>query len=362
MDELDPLDAKNPINRNSPLLIFVFDLHNEIGSDTFKLLPTTDYELSSANVPTLPTFNNIQENLHFISATNVSFNPNTYALSQGDYSSSLGGALLRQAELALSIAIVDEFYSYDKVVLDGLKRLTLKVGKTSISANYDHIVNLMNLIKWMYDDRVRTRKKLFNERLTLEINESITLLEALRSHINTAFEQARERYNFVILDRKDAYIKELKDLLKDLRAQSDLYSLKIRNLLNNFLRDVLATSVLIGFTIFTKFSDNIGLDKHKLLNYVFGGLSAYFILSILFQAAVDITDLIITNKELIYWKRASKELISEKEFNLHYNSSLKSRKRSIRILYPLIALLYVVISILCLLYPGFLNGLKINSP
>ena len=46
--------------------------------------------------------------------------------------------------------------------------------------------------------------------------------------IERNYEQAKERYSFVMLERRDAYAKELAILLKDLKQQSELYSAKLR--------------------------------------------------------------------------------------------------------------------------------------
>jgi hypothetical protein len=223
-------------------------------------------------------------------------------------------------------------------------------------------MKLTEAVSWIYEDKPITRRKLFNDRLTLDIDEDKTLIENLYLHAENSLTQARERYIFVITERKDAYIKELKDLLKDLRSQSDLYSQKIRALLNNFLRDLLASIILIGFTIFTKFSDNLNLDKEKLLVYVFSGLGIYYIVSIILQVTIDCIDINITSKELKYWKNASKELLPEREFERHYNSSLKSRRRSIYWLYPIISILYVAISFACFVYPHIFKTLNIQPP
>jgi len=353
---LNAIDGRNPINKYSPLCIHVDGLSDQLGSDHLQLLP-----LGSTAQPStpegLPTFGKLQENIHFIANFPVVYNPNSYAFKAGNYSTPLGRSLLKLAEAALAVTVIDEFYGFKKVILNGLKRLPIEFGENEPATTYDHLQNLIDLTTWLYEDRVSTRKKLFNERLTLEIDESVNLLAALRKYGAAALVQAKDRYNFVILDRKDAYVKELKELLKDLRTQSDLYSTKIRTLLSNFLRDVLAALVLIGFTIFTKFTDNIGLDKHQLLTYVFDGLAIYFILSIVFQAAVDITDLCITTKELLYWKKAAKELISETEFNTHYENSLTARKTSIWIIYPLIAVLYLGIAYMCYKYPSIIDSL-----
>lgn len=358
---LDPLDSRNPINKYSPLQVYVQDLSSPLGSDTFQLRPITDITPLQVNGNSLPSFAKLQESIHFIADFPVGYDPNTYAFKPGNYSSPLGSALLRLAEIALTVTVTDEYYSFQKVILNGLKRLPLKVGEQEKGVTYEHVEKMTGLVTWLYEDRVSTRKKLFNERLSLEIDESINLIQALRKQAAPAWEQAKERYNFVILDRKDAYVKELKELLKDLRTQSELYATKIRTLLSNFLRDVLAMLVLVGFTIFTKFSDAMALDKHQLITYVFDGLGVYFITSIIFQAAVDITDLNVTTKELTYWKRAAKELISENEFETHYKNSLSARKTSIWIIYPLIALLYVAIAFLCFKYPSIIDVLIISE-
>ncbi|MBC7457672.1 MAG: hypothetical protein H7235_05295, partial [Bdellovibrionaceae bacterium] len=256
LSPLNPLDENSPLNRFSPLYIYVKDLENKIGNDILALVPF-DFDvklLPIQPISYLPTIKSIKESVHFISDIKTSFNLNTYALEAADYDSKLGRAMLKQSSIILSISIVDEFYDFDKVILNGLRRLSLPVYDASDNCTYQFVGSLVQLVKWIYEDRVNTRKKLFNERLTLEADDSKTLIKALQLHLGDSLEQAKERYNFVILDRKDAYVKELKDLLKDLRAQSDLYSQKIRGLLSNFLRDVLAALVLVGFTIFTKFT------------------------------------------------------------------------------------------------------------
>ncbi len=363
MNLVNPIEESNPINYFSPLKIIVKDLIYPIGSEYLSLIPA-DIKFSShkfLNTCRLPNFESLQENTHFISETKIRFNPNTYALSEGEYDTQLSHSLMRQSSIALSVCIVDEYYSYEKVILNGLKRMKLSIYNSLDSYNYELIKNQIDLVKWLYEDKIQTRKKLFNERLTLEIVESQTLVDALKNYLSESLEQAKARYNFVILERKDAYLKELKELLKDLRTQSELYSQKIRTLLSNLLRDILTALVLVGFTIFTKFSDNIGLDKKKLLIYVFDALAVYFIISIIFQSIVDITDLSVTNKEIRYWKRASKELISDNEFDKYHTGSLNSRKISMFILYPLIAFLYFLIAFSCYKYPSVLESLIVKG-
>ena len=120
--------------------------------------------------------------------------------------------------------------------------------------------------------------------------------------IEEATNQAQERYNFITYDRKDLYQKELKDLLKDLKTLSELYSNKLRSLLSNLLRDVLAAFILVGITLFSKTNEISQLFENKLIRYIFVAFGFYFILSAVFQIVTDIFDVVRSNKEFDYWK------------------------------------------------------------
>jgi hypothetical protein len=363
LNGINPIEETNPLNKFNPLKIIIKDLKISFGGEHLYFLPAEEKfsQVIHKNPLRLPKIERIKENVHFITDFSVSFDPNVYIITEGDYSSAISQCLLKQSSIVLASCMVNEFYGFDSIVIDGLKRITLKLTEDGLDFNFDFNQKLINLLHWMYEDRVSTRKKLFNERLTLELNEKESFIKSLQLFTDISLSQARERFNFVILDRKDAYIKELKELLKDLRNQSDLYSQKIRTLLSNCLRDALAAIVLIGFTIFTKFTDNLGLDNHMLLKYVFYALGIYYIASIILQAVVDCTDMGITNSELKYWKNASKELIPEREFNQHLNESLKSRRWSLKILYPIIGLLYLSMAFVCFKYPDFFEQLMIKK-
>lgn len=364
LNKLTPLDDSSPINQLSPLKIVIKDLAVPFGGEHLYFIPADEkyFSLAFKNPIILPGKEKVKENVHYITNFKVDFDPNTYVITNGDFSSDLSQSVLKQSSLLLASCLVDEFYSNDKIVINGLKLTTLKLfDSNDTTYDFSFYKSLIDLTHWVYEDRTSTRKKLFYDRLTLECNPEHSYIKSLQIHALSALRQAKDRYNFVILDRKDAYIKELKELLKDLRAQSDLYSNKIRSLLTSFLRDVLAGIILIGFTIFTKFTDNIGLDKNKLLEYVFYGLAIYYLVSILMQAIVDWVDIDITNRELKYWKRASKELIPENEFTKHLKDSLGPRRRSFRILYPLVSILYLALAFACFRYPTFFQNLILQN-
>lgn len=347
----DPLLQTCPFNNLNPLKVLIEGLACSFGGEQVQFIAPGSPTVPPLSVNyNLPDRDKLRENIHFITNDNVNINLKAYSV-QGGTGSDVEELFITKACIALTTCIVNEYYSFNKVILDGIKRVVISIDDGRTKINYDFYLKLLRLVDWIYEDRISIRKKLFNERLSLDLDTSGTLLEALTTCVDGALNQAKERYNFVIVDRKDAYVKELKELLKDVRMQSELYSVKIRNLLSNFLRDLLAAIVLIGFTIFTKFTDNTNLANQNLLKYVFYGLSAYYILSIFMQTIVDWIDINVSKLEILYWKNATKELLPEQEFKAHIDRSLKGRRRSLRIIYPLFVLCYLLIALACWKYP-----------
>lgn len=348
---IEPLSQDCPFNYINSIRILVEGLASPFGGESSQFLsPSSTIESRASANPQLPDRDRLRENIHFVTTENINVNLKAYCFTGGT-GSDLEKEFIYKSCIALSVSLVDEYYSSDKIIIDGIKRIVLKMDNGCTQIDYQFYQKLLELIAWIFEDRVSIRKKLFNERLSLDLVPTDTFIESLIKCMPGAFMQAKERYSFVIIERKDAYVKELKELLKDIRTQSELYSVKIRNLLSNFLRDLLAAIVLIGFTIFTKFTDNANLANQDLLKYVFYGLSIYYVLSILMQSIVDTIDINVSKKEMLYWKNATKELLPEKEFRAHIDSSLKGRRYSLRIIYPLFIICYLVIAYTCYKYP-----------
>lgn len=357
LDKSDPFDTKNPFHKLSPLVIYVEGLNQSIIGQSFQIIPFGQSVQTNTVQFKIPSTLEVNKLVHSVSVQEIVIDPSHFVFTPTD-DNEIEYRLYRLSALTMAASVVNEFYSVEKIITDGIRRIEMKLFENSDTITKKEYLNLLKLVSWIYEEKITTRHKLFTDRITLELDENNSFVFALSQHLENSLIQAEQRYNFVILERKDKYISELKELLKDIRNQSDLYSQKIRTLLNNLLRDVLAALVLVGFTLFTKFSDNIQLDKELLLTYVFNGLALYYVVSIFFQAIVDITDISITNKEIIYWKNAIKELLPEKEFTRHIETSLKGRKRSLWIIYSLIALMYLSVSLACFKFPIYFKKIS----
>lgn len=235
------------------------------------------------------------------------------------------------------------------VILQGVKRIKVPLynDKTKVDLNFSLL--LKEVVEWIYQDRdnakIDIRRKLFLDRITLDIDYEQPLLNELPLITKNAFDQAKERYNFVMLERRDAYAKELSGLLKDLKLQSELYSSKLRSLLVNLARDVLAGIFLVGFSLFAKFTEIETLLKYKtLVNVIFKGLALYFIASALMQLMTDVSDVILSKRELNYWSKCTSETMPKKEIDGHIRKSLNPRLVVTSLIYLSLIGLYAMIA------------------
>ena len=216
---------------------------------------------------------------------------------------------------------------------------------------------LFHAIQWVYEtgEKSDLRLKLLLERVSLDINISESYPNGLCPIIQNALTQAKERYSFITYERKDKYDKELKELLNDTKKICDSYSSKIRGVLSNLLRDVLAAFIMIGITQLSKVNELQGLEKNNLIKYVFVAFGWYFIASALFQLIIDVIDVFHSYKELIYWKDLTKEYITKSEYSYHIKATVLKRLQGSAPIYFILILLYVGIGIGCLHLPQLLH-------
>jgi len=246
--------------------------------------------------------------------------------------------------------IINEIHEDDKIIIRGVRRLDLNFcGEKDIYIGLDYNDLLLDAVQWVYreTEKRELRLKLLLERITLDIDLKIPFINGLQFVIKDSLQQAKERYSFIVYERKDLYQKELKELLKDLKAISDLYSGKVRSLLSNLLRDVLAAFLLIGITLFSKSTEIEKLIESNLINYIFKAFAGYFLLSAIFQFVVDFFDIVRSESEFSYWKNVSKEYMTQSEFNEHKSKTLDQRSSGSKTLYIIVLACYIIVAIIC---------------
>lgn len=350
-NNVDPFDPEYQVNKYNKLKIVVNSLKDSFGGEYFIVVNDSNEDFNEC-IFQLPEEKAITQAVHFVSDRMISIKPKNHLITSSKVNDKFAAPFLRNSATILVASFINEFYNKNKIVLRGVRRVQLNIIDDTTQVNLKLVSKIGEVVAWIYEDKVETRQKLFIDRISLDINYDLPLIAELSRIIDSAFQQAKERYNFVIIDRKENYLKEVRDLLKDIKAQSDLYSNKIRSLLGNLLRDALAGFLLVGFSLFTKLNEIKQLTHTDyFFDIVFKGLAIYFFVSAIIQAVIDITDMVISKKEMLYWKNVSREYIPQDEFNRHIQESLKKRICSVWFFYVLIIIFYFIIAIAAWNFP-----------
>lgn len=351
----NPFLEEYPLN-NKSINIVVNKLETNFGGYNFVVCDTTYSHDKENNYNNWEDFDEvlISDNIHIISNSKFIVKPLKHYVSFGKLTE-VSKYFYRNSILVLLASLCNEIYESGNIVLRGFRRIEFELGLDywggEISIEYQE--NLANAVKWVYQSTERSdlRLKLLLERITLDIDYRLPYFQGLFGIIENATKQAKERYSFIIYDRKDLYQKELKDLLKDLKALTDLYSNKLRSLLSNLLRDVLAAFILVGITLFSRATEIQKLFENSLIKYVFMAFGRYFIISAIFQFITDFFDIYRSNKEFDYWKNISREYMSQIDFETHKSKTLTKRASGTIIIYGFVIFLYLLIALICFSFP-----------
>ncbi|UMY64678.1 MULTISPECIES: hypothetical protein [unclassified Flavobacterium] len=341
---LEPFDKTNPLLSAYPIRIYVNNLkHKIIASNYIICDPHLQLDFGAANG--LPSFDEVNSSIHVVSRDNFTIEPAKLLVTDGECNDSTAPFFEMSAK-ALGACIVSEFVSRDSIILRGVRRIDLVFYKNITALNIDQLRQLKSAVIWIYEERTDLKLKLFLDRLTLDIDLNQDYISELLRLNRSCLEQAKERYAFITFERKDQYQKELRELLKDLKGISDLYTNKVRTLLSNLLRDVLAGLLLIGITILSKVENVISVTNSPVINLVFKAFAAYFLLSIIFQSVFDFLDISKAKDEFIYWKRTSREYISELEFRKYLKETVERRELFTYCYYGFLIMTYLALSII----------------
>lgn len=336
--------------------VFVNGLTQSFGGSNFVFCSKeSDFDLSDTKYDQEALNNTI----HVISNKEIVICPQNHYLTFGNIND-ISRYFYRNSIIVLLVALSNEYHEQsDKLVLKGYRRLQLELGinqfNDSVSKDYQN--NLYHALQWVYEtgERADLRLKLLLERVTLDIDLNESYPKGLRSIIYNALTQAKERYSFITYERKDKYDNELKDLLNDTKKLCDSYSAKIRGVLSNLLRDVLAAFIMIGITQLSKVNELHNLESNNLIKYVFLAFGWYFIVSAIFQLLIDTLDVIHSYYELTYWKKLTKEYMMQSEYDNHIKDTVLKRLKSSIPIYLILILIYIGIGVCCMNLHRFLH-------
>lgn len=359
--DTDPFMPDNPFNENR-IHIYVLDLEESFGGPNFYVNNSDNIENWKTDISISTTL--IESTIRIRCHEEFIIAPQKHIVTIGnvtDYSK----YFYRNAILVLLSSLCNEVLSDNEIIIRGHRILKVQVKSNNIAKDelYDYQKILISIVQWVFaeEGNCSVKKNLFTDRISLDLESGANLYDDLKIRIKDIESQIREQYNFILLDRKTEYQRELKNLLNDIKSITEAFSNKIRSILGNLLRDVLAALVLVGISLFSQVDNLNKLSDNNLINYVFDAFGFYFIASIILQGVFDYMDITKSIKDLEYWKTITHNYISKSQFNIYKQDTLGKRFKQMKAYYIIIALLYIGIGIICFNYSSICSNLLTQS-
>ena len=280
----------------------------------------------------------------------VRISPRTFALTWGNLEHELAKPFIRLGILALSSCLVQELRCEQdnyKVTLRGLKRQELPLFNDLDTYDIILLKNLIKAVAWVYEERSETRLKLIMDRLSMDIGPRMSLVKGMESFLEDALQQAKDSYAFVILERKDAYHKEMRDLLKDMKSQADMYAAKVRDLVSSLTRDILGILIFVALSFISKFDQN---KLTELLNSIelatfLKFLAGYLILSSTLQSISHFRDANLSYEESKQWLGILQNYTSKDDNQKKFIEPISKRRCTLFIAMIACGLIYLLLAI-----------------
>jgi hypothetical protein len=350
IENYDVLDTSHPLNSLSPVKIFVNDLEETIWGPKL-LLTSPENEIKNIAWPyesKLPSDEIIKREVHFITNRNTNVWITNILVEHFNKESDIIRLIRVKSAIALACCLIQEFYSYDKIVLKATKRIECPLVREPLpQISSEDLTNLINTVSWVYAERTTTRLTLLVDRISLEINPPECFLESLCIHCSNALKQAMEQDQFLVLELKDSYMKELRSLLLDVRKQADEYTDKLRSIQSSLLRDTLAGMFLLSVGVFSKISTGSELfNQTNIIVILSKALGIYFFSSIIIQLLISIPDVIMSYKEIQHWVQFSNNYISSTEKETNIDAPLRKRHIYFNCMATLLVIVYMSLALI----------------
>jgi len=346
LSRIDPFQypSGNDPDLSSPTTIRVNGLSSAFGGPLLWVLPPTG-EAPQISISKLPDQSDVHGLIHTNAVKPLRVCPSAYALSWGDLGSFEAKPLVRLSACVIAACLVQELKSTGnsyEAMLRGTKRLSLPLCDEVQPVSADTLIRLIEAVCWVYEERPETRLRLVMDRLSIDIEHGQTLLSGVEKYLEVALQQARDSYTFVILDRKDAYHKEVRELMKDMKSQADLYAAKVRDLVSALTRDVLGVLVFIGFSFVGKFDQkNLSqLLESSELSLLVKFLAGYLVLSCALQFSSHLRDASLAYNESKTWIDVLQHYSSRSDKQVRFLDPIDRRRITLFVAMSIMGVIY----------------------
>ncbi|MDT7487286.1 hypothetical protein [Citrobacter koseri] len=339
VNSIDPFAAME--NNTAPsfekeVIIWLYKSALCFGGKGVTVVPvgTTSLPVSTPASSALPDREGTGELVRVNANELIKIRPESFIISWGDTRSALAKSFMLLAVKSLVSCICFELKKSQEdytVTFKGTKSLVNSLSD-ECSIPLDTLQSeLIKTVLWVYSERRETRLQLVMDRLSLDMVPGKNFYTELAENIGAALQQSQDSYAFVILDRKDAYHKEMRELLKDMRSQADMYASKVRDIVGNVTRDILGVFAFVGYSFLGKFDKaNINelLASHE-LSLLVKFLAGYLVLSCIMQLMVHWRDASLTTEESKKWLRVLQRYTSREENKESFLEPIMKRKKTL---------------------------------
>ncbi|GGY76801.1 hypothetical protein GCM10011613_21630 [Cellvibrio zantedeschiae] len=351
LDQFDPLEKPNHnyIDLYTPTTFIINGLSEPFGGPLTWVIPIG--EVHSQDVKTnLPDVIDVHQLIHVVTSKAICISPRWYELSWGDFDSEIARKFMTLSSKVFAACLVHDLRFFNEkyeVSLNGTKRLNLPLSNGTEEIDKDFIKTLRDTIVWVYSERPETRLKLVMDRLSIDIPPGNSLISGMIDSLRFALQQARDAYAFVILDRKDAYHKEMRELMKDMKSQADIYASKVRDLIGSLTRDILGVLVFMGFSFIGKF-DQAKIDQlldSRELSLLTKVLAIYLLFSCALQLISCWRDSSLTYGESKKWVLVLQNYTSLDDIHERFLIPVEKRRQTLNIAMCLCGGLYGILAL-----------------
>lgn len=334
----------------SPITIRILGLEKAFGGELLWVLPVGTDSPVIESESCLPSISDVHGLVH-INAIDKSLRicPNGFAVTWGLKDNIAAIPLINKSAVVLSACLVQEIKRIEgryEAILSGTKRVSLPlIEPEELEDLVISLDKLREAVCWVYEERSETRLKLIMDRLSIDSQIGDSLLSCIRENLDAALQQARDSYAFVILERKDAYHKEMRELMKDMKSQADLYAVKVRDLVASFTRDILGVLVFIGFSFLGKFDHQhlVTVLVSSELSLFLKFLACYLAFSSVLQLITHYRDSSLSYKESEKWLDVLQDYTSRKEKEETFLKLLNKRRSTLHTAMFLSGIFYLIL-------------------
>jgi len=358
-DSLVQLGITNPlfnsaINKRKATKILVHGLKHNFGGPYLAVLSTSGSPDLNVYLrgSSLPDADTVRKEVNTMSNFPIDIVPQFFEISWGSINSAEARPFRIAYAKQMICCMAQYVYSEEKIQMKGLKSLECSIaddGSQDINANT--LDTLKKCVIWCFESNdAASRIQLIVDRVSIDCTNGGKIINACSSIIPLAFDQAKEKYKFVISKRSDDYRKEMKELYNDIKLLINAYADKSSSLSDGLVKDVLSISFIVTVGAFAKAISQAEVLQTLQAETFFFATGVFLLLSMVIKRVHALMYLRDLSHNLTDWAESHSTHVSQQELETKIEKLLKGPKLNFKIIVGFVEAIYIVLAIGCFQY------------